>query len=65
MQITCSNCGARQYFKYTAANVNSLIALGWNSDKTDLLCPKCAESTGGEGWANTARLIDDWAERQA
>ncbi len=71
MQIQCSNCGARQCFKYSAANVNSLIALGWNSFGSALYCPKCVETwrdRNGDrelaGRENTIRVIDSIAERQ-
>lgn len=75
MQITCSNCGARQRFKYSATNVNNLIALGWNSFGSALYCPKCVETwkeqeerndTGRPlaGSENTISVIDDWAEMQ-
>ncbi len=41
MQIECSNCGARQRFKYTTANVNCLLAFGWFNYGDKLYCPKC------------------------
>lgn len=72
MQIQCSNCGARQRFKYSAANVNNLIAFGWNSFGSALYCPKCVETWEERngtnrplaGRENTISVIDDWAERQ-
>lgn len=42
MQIECSNCGSKQRFKYSAANIDSLIAFGWNAYAKKLYCPKCA-----------------------
>lgn len=41
MRIECSNCGARQAFKYSEKNVNSLIAFGWRNYDYKLYCPKC------------------------
>lgn len=76
MQIECSNCGARQRFKYSAANVNNLIAFGWNSFGSELYCPKCSDEWKkryGEketiyrpmaGRDKTVELIDKFAERQ-
>lgn len=70
MQIQCSNCGARQRFKYSAANVNSLIALGWDSLGDALYCPKCVETwseRNGDrelyGKENTVQVIDRFAGR--
>lgn len=71
MQIQCSNCGARQRFKYSATNVNNLIALGWNSYGAVPYCPKCVgtwhDRNGNKelaGSENTIRVIDSIAERQ-
>lgn len=72
MQIECSNCGARQRFKYSAENVNNLIAFGWNSFGNVPYCPKCVETweeRNGKnktlaGRENTIRVIDSIAERQ-
>lgn len=66
MQIECSNCGARQRFKYSTANANSLLAFGWSSYGRDLYCPACVVNQKGEpdGIAATVRVIDKWAERQ-
>lgn len=72
MQIQCSNCGAIQRFKYTVANVNNLIAFGWNSCGSALYCPECVktwEERNHEnccrlaGRNNTIRVIDEQAER--
>lgn len=71
MDIGCSNCGVNRAFKYSATNVNKLIALGWNSYGAVLYCPKCVETwrdRNGDrelaGRENTIRVIDSIAERQ-
>lgn len=60
MQIRCNECGARQAFKYSEMNVNSLIAFGWSSYGGELCCPECVVNRKGEpdGIAATARVID-------
>ena len=66
MQIKCINCGAKQVFKYSAANTNSLIAFGWSSYSGKLYCPMCVINRKGEldGIVATATVIDNFAERQ-
>lgn len=71
MYIQCSNCGARQDFKYSATNVNSLVASGWNSCGSALYCPQCVETwreRNGDrplsGRENTIRVIGEWVERR-
>ncbi|MDE7398947.1 MAG: hypothetical protein K2N06_05400 [Oscillospiraceae bacterium] len=64
MQIRCINCGAIQRFKYSEANVNSLIAFGWSSYGGELYCPECVEKTNDVtglvflGAENTRAVID-------
>lgn len=41
--IQCAVCGARQFFKNTAENINSLIAFGWAFNGHGLLCPVCVD----------------------
>lgn len=68
MEIQCDYCGEKQRFKYSAANVNSLIAFGWNSYGQKILCPECVRkwynqnSTYLDGQHNTIKLIDSLAE---
>lgn len=73
MQIECSSCGAKQRFKYSAENVNSLIAFGWNSIKHNLYCPKYVEKLSTRFnyplsvfWSedSTRSKIGEFAERQ-
>jgi len=71
MQIECSNCGARQRFSYSAANVNSLIAFGWGSFGSALYCPECTatwhirnKTKELDSKTSTIAVIDEWAERQ-
>lgn len=60
MQIECSNCGARQRFKYSEANVNSLIAFGWSSYGGKLYCPACVVKERGcpDGIGKTIEMIE-------
>lgn len=69
MTIQCNECGARQRFKYSAGNVNNLIAFGWNSSGVNLFCPECAKlwyqkhSTYLDGELHTIKMIDMLAEK--
>lgn len=60
MQIECSNCGARQRFKYSTANVNSLLAFGWSSYDGVLYCPACVIKERGcpDGIGKTIEVIE-------
>lgn len=55
MQIQCNKCGAIQRFKYSCANVDSLIAFGWNSFGERFYCPECV--AGLNGYATAAKLF--------
>lgn len=68
MQIECSNCGAKQRFKYSAANINIIIAVGWNAYANKIYCPNCAfpviDSVTSICYEATKRAIKREAERQ-
>lgn len=42
--IHCGICGARQFFKDTAENVNNLIAFGWKVNGHGMICPSCVDA---------------------
>lgn len=58
MQIQCSNCGARQKFKYSTGSVIGLITIGWSSYGRALYCPDCSAAWHENG-KNCGKELDE------
>lgn len=68
MEISCSNCGKRKKFRYSASNILCTVYnQGWSSYGSALYCPECSKTWNGRNPGrplarpeSTVNLIDEW-----
>ena len=71
MEISCSNCGKSEKFRYSVSNVlRTVYNQGWGSYGSALYCPECSKTWNERnkgrlqpGPENTIKVIDDLHQR--